>query len=138
MRRGAASSGALRIIGEAQDALDRCCPTAKIAPMNVKVRKIEVDAETAALLEARAAALGMSVSDLLAELAGNQNLLPADLAAMRASSEGPWSAQALAEDARRLAEFEQNRTGVPWDEVEAWMESWGQPNELPRPKPRKL
>ena len=84
--------------------------------MSVKVRKIEVDAETADLLEARAAALGLSVADLLAEIAGNHNLLPDDLADMRATGEGPWSAEALAEDARRLADFEQTRIGVPWDE----------------------
>jgi hypothetical protein len=106
--------------------------------MNVKVRKIEVDVETADLLEARAAALGITVSGLLAEIAGNENVLPADLADMRAKAEGPWSAEALAEDARRLAEFERTRIGVPWDEIKTWMESWGKPNELPRPKPRKL
>lgn len=105
--------------------------------MNVKLRKIEVDAETADLLEARAAALGMSVSALLAEIAGNESVLPANLGRMLAKGEGPWSAEALAEDARRLAEFEQSRIGVAWDEVKAWMGSWGKPNELPRPKPRK-
>jgi hypothetical protein len=103
--------------------------------MNVKLRKIEVDAETADLLEARAAALGMSVSALLAEIAGNESVQPANLGRMRAKGEGPWSAEALAEDVRRLAEFEQSRIGV--DEVKAWMGSWGKPNELPRPKPRK-
>ena len=88
--------------------------------MNVKLRKIEVDAETADLLEARAAALGMSVSALLAEIAGNESVLPANLGRMRAKGEGPWSAEALAEDARRLAEFEQNpRVGIPWEQVEA-------------------
>jgi hypothetical protein len=81
--------------------------------MNVKVRKIEVDVETADLLEARAAALGMSVSDLLAEIAGNESVLPPDLPEMRARSEGPWSAESLHEDARRLAEFEHTRMGVP-------------------------
>ena len=106
--------------------------------MNVKVRQIEVDTETADLLEARAAALGMSVADLLADLACNESLLPPDLAEMRAKGEGPWSPQALEEDARRLADFERTRMGVPWDEVKVWMESWGKPNELPRPEPRKL
>jgi hypothetical protein len=106
--------------------------------MSAKLRKIEVDAQTADLLEARASALGMSVSALLAEIAGNENVLPADLGHMRARGEGPWSAAALAEDARRVAEFEQSRIGVPWDEVKAWMGSWGKSNELPRPKPRKL
>jgi hypothetical protein len=106
--------------------------------MNVKVRKIEVDVETADLLEARAAALGLSVSALLAEIAGNESMLPPDLAEMRAKGDGPWSLDAMEEDARRLAEFERTRMGVPWDEVKAWMQSWGKPNELPRPKARKL
>jgi len=106
--------------------------------MNVKLRKIEVDTKTADLLEARAAALGISVSTLLAELAGNESILPPDLADMRAKRQGPWSPQSLEEDARRLAEFERTRMGVPWGEVKAWMESWGKPNELPRPKLRKL
>jgi hypothetical protein len=106
--------------------------------MSVKVRKIEVDAETADLLEARALARGMSVAELLADLAGNEQFLPADLARMRAEGEGPWSPEVLEEDARRLAEFERARMGVPWDEVKAWMESWGTSNEAPTPKPRKL
>jgi hypothetical protein len=106
--------------------------------MNVKVRKIEVDVETADLLEARATALGMSVADLLADFACNESVLPPDLAAMRAKGVGPWSPEAFEEDARRLAEFERTRMGVPWNEVKAWMESWGKSNELPRPKSRKL
>jgi hypothetical protein len=84
--------------------------------MNVKV-KIEVDSRTADLLEARAAARGMSVADLLADLAGDDNLLPAELEAMRTKGEGPWAPDVLAEDARRLVEFQRTREGVPWDEV---------------------
>jgi hypothetical protein len=57
----------------------------------------------------------MSVSDLLADIASNENALPADLAQMRAKGEGPWSDEALAEDARHLAEFERTRTAVPWE-----------------------
>jgi hypothetical protein len=106
--------------------------------MNIKVRKIEVDVETADLLEARAAARGMSVAELLADIACNEEVLPADLAAMRTSGEGPWSPEVLEEDARRLAEFERTRMGAPWDEVKTWMQSWGTPNELPPPKSRKL
>jgi len=106
--------------------------------MKVKIRTIEVDAKTAELLEARASARGISVSELLADLANNEEALPADLAAMRAAGEGPWSAAVLEEDARRLAEFERTREGVPWDEIKAWMLSWGTSNELPPPKPRKL
>jgi hypothetical protein len=57
---------------------------------------------------------------------------------MRAKGEGPWSPEAMEEDERRLAEFERTRMGVPWDEIKAWMESWGKPDQLPRPQPRKL
>jgi hypothetical protein len=106
--------------------------------MNIKVRSIEVDAETADLLEARATARGMSVAELLADIACNDEVLPADLAELRAKGDGPWSPQALEEDAQRLAEFERTRLGVPWEEVKTWMESWGSPNELPTPKSRKL
>jgi predicted transcriptional regulator len=56
---------------------------------------------------------------------------------MRTSGEGPRSPGALEEDARRLAEFESARMGAPWDEVKAWMQSWGTPNELPPPMLRK-
>jgi hypothetical protein len=105
--------------------------------MNVKVRTIEVDAETADVLEARAAARGLTLSELLADLASAETLSPA-LQAMSAAGEGPWAPEVLAEDARHLAEFERTREGVLWSEVKAWMQSWGKPNELPAPKPRKL
>jgi hypothetical protein len=105
--------------------------------MNAKV-KIEVDARTADLLEARAAARGISVADFVADLASDENLLPPELEAIRAAGEGPWSPEVLAEDRRRLVEFQRTREGVPWDEVKAWMLSWGTPQELPAPKPRKL
>jgi hypothetical protein len=106
--------------------------------MNIKLRKIEVDAETADLLEARAQARGMSVAELLADIACNDDALPADLAEKRIKGEGPWSPEVLEEDARRLAEFERTRMGVPWQEVKAWMESWGTRSERLAPKPRKL
>jgi hypothetical protein len=105
--------------------------------MNAKV-KIEVDARTADLLKARAAARGMSVGDFIADLASGENLLPPALEAMRVAGEGPWSPEVLAEDRRRLAEFQRTREGVPWDDVKAWMLSWGTPQERPAPKPRKL
>jgi hypothetical protein len=106
--------------------------------MNVKLRAIEIDAETADLLEARAKARGMSVAEFLADIACNEEALPADLAQLRVNGEGPWSPEALEEDARRLAEFERTRMGVPWHDIKAWMESWGTPNQLPVPKSRRL
>lgn len=105
--------------------------------MGAKVN-IEVDAGTAELLRARAKARGMSVADLLADLAGSESPLPPALEAMRTSGEGPWAPNLLAEDARRLAEFQRTREALPWDDVKAWMRSWGTPQEMPPPKPRKL
>jgi hypothetical protein len=106
--------------------------------MNVKLRQIEVDEETALLLEARAEAQGMTISELLTDIACGLEALTADLAEVRDKAEGPWAPEILAEDAQRRAEFERTREGVPWDEVESWMRSWGTPNPLPTPKPRKL
>ena len=44
-----------------------------------------------------------------------------------------WEAERIAES---LASVEREGT-IPFEEVEAWIESWGTPNELPMPKPRK-
>jgi plasmid stabilization system protein ParE len=74
---------------------------------------IEVDAQTAELLKARASARGISVADLLADLAGEEAPLPPALNAMRAAGEGPWAPDMLAEDARRLAEFRRTRDAIP-------------------------
>ena len=106
--------------------------------MNVKVRNIEVAVETAELLEACAAARGLSVSELLADLLDEDRLLPSELRTMRSAGQGPWAADVLAEDARRLAEFRERREGVPWEEMKAWMESWGTAQERSPPKVRKL
>lgn len=106
--------------------------------MTAKLRQIDVDAETAAALEARAASRGVTITELLADLVGMQSDFPADLEAMRAAGRGPWAPEVLAEDARRFAEYKRTGEGVPWDEVRAWMQSWGTDHELPRPKPRKL
>jgi len=105
--------------------------------MNVKFRKIEVAADTADLLEARAAARGVTISDLIADLAGAVETLPASLAEARATNSGPWSAEILAEDARRLAAYRETGEAVPWAEVQAWLKSWGTKDELPPPRPRK-
>ncbi|WP_304071289.1 hypothetical protein [Maricaulis maris] len=105
--------------------------------MNVKSRLLEVDAETAALLEARAAARNLTVAELLADLSVNEAGLPAELAAQRALGTGAWAPEVLEDDAKRLAGFRENRLGVPWDEARAWLESWGDADKEPPPV-RKL
>jgi len=106
--------------------------------MNAKLRHIEVDAATAEALEARAAARSMTVPELVAELVEGSGELPSDFEALRAAGRGPWSPEILAEDARRLADYQRTGQGVPWDEVSAWMRSWGTEHELAPPKARKL
>ena len=105
--------------------------------MNVKFRKIEVAAEPADLLEARAAARGVTISDLIADLAGAVEMLPPIWAEARATNSGPWSTAILAEDARRLAAYKATGEAVPWADVQAWLKSWGTENELPPPTSRK-
>ena len=80
-----------------------------------KARKIEINGETADLLEARAAALGISVAELMAAIVGDKPAAPQAAAAIEAA------APPAEGDPR-------------WREVKAWIDSWGKSNELPRPK----
>ena len=84
----------------------------KFTPMNVKVRNIEVDAETADLLEARAAARGLSVAELLAEIANERGPVAAD-------------AVDIAELDRRWAKVASGEATVPHDDVVRWLGTWG-------------
>ncbi len=106
--------------------------------MTARTRLIELDKETAELLEAKAKSRGLSIGELLTEMAALESDPSRDWESMRSAGRGPWSPEILAEDARRLASFERTGEGVPWSEVEAWMKSWGTPDELPPPKIRKL
>ncbi len=83
---------------------------------NVKARKIEINDETAGLLEARAAALGISVAELMAVIVGNK----------------PAAAPQAANGDAQASDGE--AAGARWREVKAWIDSWGKPHELPRPK----
>lgn len=106
--------------------------------MTSKTRTIEVDEATARKLESRAVARGTSVAEFIAELLGTDEKWPEALESMRLAGRGPWAPSVLAEDVRHYEAFERTGEGVPWDEVRAWVQSWGTDNELPRPKPRKL
>jgi predicted transcriptional regulator len=106
--------------------------------MIAKARLIELDRDTADRLEAWARERGLTVAELLAELAAGESALSPDWDSMRKTGRGPWAPEVLAEDARRVASYERTGEGVPWAEVESWIESWGTSKELPPPKPRKL
>lgn len=83
--------------------------------MSPKSRTIEVDAETAKALEARAAERGTSISQVVAELiriqAGNQD----------------DEADQINELDRRWAAVQAGEATVADDEVVRWLETWGTP-----------
>jgi len=86
--------------------------------MAMKSQTIEVDAETAALLERRAAERGVSISQLVSELVP----LAAD-------------ASTIAELERRWAAIECGEQTVPHDEVTRWLKTWGTPGFKPWTQP---
>lgn len=107
--------------------------------MGEEVRRIEVDATTARALEAEARQRGQTLPEFLAEFARLlSGVLPADIVATREAGEGVWAPTYLEEDITRVADFERTTDGVPFEEVAAWMRSWGTAEERPLPKPRKL
>jgi predicted transcriptional regulator len=80
--------------------------------MNVK---IEVDETTASTLAARAAERGLTVPQLVAEMAAEQGApvsLPSD---------------ELAELDRQWAAIKAGERTVPHDQVVRWLETWGTP-----------
>ena len=105
----------------------------------MRSRIVEIDGKTANLLEGEARARGLTLVEFLRSLASEDFLpLPADVEEMRERGRGPWSPQALAEDGRTMAGFEETGEGYPLDEITAWMESWGTADELPTPRPRNF
>lgn len=78
--------------------------------MNVKLRKIEVEEATATALEARAAELGLSVSELLAEMVGaSAKASDAEMAAL----DRQWTA------------IKNGEPTVAHHEVVRWLDTWG-------------
>jgi predicted transcriptional regulator len=80
--------------------------------MTAAKRTIEVDFDTAAALEIRAADAGLSATDLLAEI-----VAPAE--ATRAE---------LSDLDRQWAAVKAGETTVPHDQVVRWLDTWGTPN----------
>jgi predicted transcriptional regulator len=86
--------------------------------MPAKTRMIEIDEATAAALQVRAAERGLSVSQLVTELARSEtaSLLQ--------------DAEETAELDRRWAAAETGST-VPHSDVVRWLETWGTPDFRP-------
>jgi Ribbon-helix-helix protein, copG family len=105
----------------------------------MRSRIVEIDSKTADLLEREARARGLTLAEFLRCLAAEEFVpLRHDVKEMREHGRGPWSPQALAEDGRAMAAFEETGKGYALDEITAWMESWGTADELPMPGPHKF
>jgi predicted transcriptional regulator len=90
-------------------------------------RVLELDEKTDALIEALVARKRQDAASVVA-----------DAVELLDSVIDVYDPDILEEDLRRLEEFERTGIAVPGDEVIAWIKSWGTPNELPRPQPRKI
>ena len=86
--------------------------------MSRKMDLIEVDKDTADALKARAADRGISVAELLNELAGQSGPVSAD------SSD-------VTELDRRWAKVEAGEKTIPNRDVVRWLETWGSPSFKP-------
>jgi predicted transcriptional regulator len=112
--------------GEIATALDTPAGGAYLVFMNLIRRTIEIDETTDARLAEIAAERGQDVAAVLAEAVALLDSV-VDIA-------GPD----IAEDRRRLDDFNKTGLAIPLDDVKAWVASWDSANELPRPTPRKL
>jgi predicted transcriptional regulator len=93
--------------------------------MGARVRTIEVDEATADVLEARAAECGVSVAELLADLAAS------DAASWSMAEEARLAGRGapgdLAELDRRWAAVQAGEPTVPHEEAVRWLKTWGTP-----------
>jgi predicted transcriptional regulator len=87
--------------------------------MNVKLRKIEVDDATATALEARAAAAGVSVPELIAQLVSS------------AGGSAKVSSEELDDLDRQWAAIKAGEPTVAHDDVVRWLDTWGTPGFRP-------
>jgi hypothetical protein len=81
--------------------------------MNDETRTIEIDAATADALEARAAARGVSVREVVAELVAFDDGAVAP------------NADEIVELDRRWAAIQAGAPTVPHEQVARWLETWG-------------
>jgi hypothetical protein len=83
--------------------------------MNVKLHKIEVDDATATALEARAAAVGVSVSELISQLVSLEG------------ASAKVSPDDLTELDRQWAAIKSGEPTIAHDDVASWLDTWGTP-----------
>jgi predicted transcriptional regulator len=93
--------------------------------MNIIRRTLDIDVGTDARLRELAAERGQDVTAVLAE------------AVALLDSVVDIGNPDIAEDRRRLGEFNRTREAIPLHQVKAWVESWGTGNELPRPQAQR-
>jgi predicted transcriptional regulator len=107
-------------VDERNDISGRCrARNQVIHRMNVKLRKIEVDDATATALEARAAAAGVSVSELIAQLVSS------------AGGSAKVSSEELDELDRQWAAIKAGEPTVAHNDVVRWLDTWGTPGFRP-------
>jgi predicted transcriptional regulator len=94
--------------------------------MSTVRRTFDLDEETDAKLNALAAKKGQDAAAIVADAVGLLDSI--------VDVEGPD----VEEDLRRLREFERSGEAVPLEDMKAWVESWGGPDELARPTLRKV
>ena len=94
--------------------------------MNLITRTLDLDSETDARLSELAAERGQEIAAVIAEAVA---LLDSTI---------ELQLPHVAEDRRRYDDFLKTGLAVPFDDVKAWVASWGSDNELPRPQARKL
>lgn len=94
--------------------------------MNLVRRTLDIDSETDTRLRELAAERGQDIAAVLAE------------AVALLDSVVDIGNPDIAEDRRRLQQFQQAREAVPLHEIKSWVESWGTGHELPRPKPQRI
>jgi predicted transcriptional regulator len=89
--------------------------------MAAKTHTIEVDEVTAATLRSRAAAQGLSVSELVAEMTALQSEPVALSASDVAALDREWTA------------IQSGKATVPHEDVTRWLQTWGTPAFKPWP-----
>jgi predicted transcriptional regulator len=94
--------------------------------MSTVRRTLDLDPDTDARLNALAAEKGQDAATVVAD------------AVILLDSIVDIDGPDVAEDVRRFREFERTGMAVSSEDFDAWVESWGTSNELPRPQPRKV